>query len=166
MKELITRPAVQRAWLQIEKKTVPQYKWGYTVSEGLAKEFYRRYGVYYETIRNVPVLQPLENISRPEKFLLYQGAVNEARGFEQLIPAMKLIHCKLVICGDGNFMPELKKLIKENEVEDTVELKGMLSPDALWNIAQTAYIGIHVPEKQGLNQFLALPNKLFSFLLW
>ncbi len=164
MKEVMTRPAIQKAWRRIERKALPKFKWGYTVSNGLAREFQRLYGVNYETIRNLPYLQSLEPVMATEKFLLYQGAVNEARGFEQLIPAMKMITCKLVICGDGNFMQQLKALIKENKVEDKVVLKGMLPPDELWRVSRQAYIGIHVPEKEGLNQFLALPNKFFEYV--
>ena len=76
--------------------------------------------------------------------------MNEARAFEYLIPAMKWINCKLVICGDGNFMDQLKQLVKDNAVEDKVELKGMFSPDELWIIAQTGgYWDGHWLKTQG-----------------
>ena len=99
-----------------------------------------------------------------EKFILYQGAVNEARAFEYLIPAMQWVNCTLVICGDGNFMPQLKKLIGEYKLENKIVLKGMLPPDDLWSIAQQASIGIGLAEKEGLNQYLALPNKFFDYV--
>lgn len=164
LKEVITRPAVQKAWMKIEKKAVPQFKRGYTVSESIAEEFKRRYNVNYDTIRNVPLLKSLEDIKQADKFILYQGAVNEARGLEYLIPAMQWVNCKLVICGDGNFMQQLKKLISDYKLEKKVELTGMLSPDKLSEISQRAYIGVAVPEKEGLNQYLALPNKLFDYI--
>lgn len=164
LKEVISRPSIQKSWMKIEKKAVPQFKWGYTVSESIAEEFHRRYNVDYKTIRNVPVLQPLKPIVPTEKIILYQGAVNEARGLEYLIPAMQWVESKLVICGDGNFMPKLKKLISDYKLENKVELTGMLSPDELNGFSQKAYIGIAVPEKEGLNQYLALPNKLFDYI--
>lgn len=164
LKEVITRPGIQRFWLGIEKKAVPCFKWGYTVSESIAEEFYRRYGVEYKTIRNVPVLQPLIPPSNEEKIIIYQGAVNEARGFEYLIPAMKEVNARLLICGDGNFMPQLKSLIASLKLEEKVELKGMCSPEELRQLAARAYIGVAVPEKEGLNQFLALPNKFFDYI--
>lgn len=52
------------------EKAVPQFKWGYTVSESIAEEFNRRYGVEYKTIRNVPLLQPLKPVL-PRKDLSY-----------------------------------------------------------------------------------------------
>ena len=151
-------------WRRIEEHTVPQFRLGYTVSDSIATEFHQRYGVNYKTIRNLPRLLPLrENISK-EKFILYQGAVNEARAFEYLVPAMKFVNYRLIICGDGNFMPQLKELIKHNGLEEKIELKGMLSPAQLLEFSQHAYIGVAIAEKEGLNQYLALPNKFFDYI--
>ena len=164
LKEVITRPSIKKFWTRIERVAVPQFRWGYTVSESIAGEFHRLYGVSYATIRNIPVLKPLDNLPMTEKFILYQGAVNEARGFEYLIPAMKMIDHKLVICGDGNFMDQLKDLVIKNQVQDKVELKGMLQPGELWKISQQATIGVAFPENIGLNQYLALANKFFDYM--
>ena len=164
MKEVISRPAIQKAWAKIEKKTVPKFRLGYTVSESIADVFKNRYNVNYSTIRNLPVLQPGTTIEPTEKFILYQGAVNEARGLEYLIPAMEWINCKLMIAGDGNFMWQLKNLISNFKLEDKITLTGMLTPEKLRVISQKAYIGIAVPEKTGLNQLLALPNKFFDYI--
>ena len=164
LKEVVTRPAVKKFWAGIERMAVPKFKWGYTVSESIAEEFHRLYGVNYITIRNIPVLKPLDNLPGSEKFILYQGAVNEARGFEYLIPAMKMIRYKLVICGDGNFMDQLKDLITANQVQERVELKGMLPPAELWKISQQATVGVAFPENIGLNQYLALANKFFDYM--
>jgi glycosyltransferase involved in cell wall biosynthesis len=164
LKEVVTRPAVQKTWLLAEKKLVPKCKRGYTVSDSIAQELNKRYGVNYATIRNVPPLQELLPAEPVAKFILYQGAVNEARGFEFLIPAMRQVNCKLVICGDGNFMLQLKQLIRENKLEDKIELKGMQAPESLRQISQQAYIGIALAENTGLNQYLALPNKFFDYI--
>ncbi len=163
LKEVISRPEIQRKWMNFEKKAVPAFSYGYTVSEGIAAEFKKRYGVEYATIRNVPLLKPLEDIKK-EKFILYQGAVNEARGFEWLIPAMQSVNAKLVICGDGNFASQLKSLITQYNLESKIEWKGAVPPDELWNISQKAWIGIALAEKEGLNQWLALPNKFFDYI--
>lgn len=164
LKEVITRPSVHKTWLRIEKKKVPAFVFGYTVSESIAEEFNRRYGVNYKTIRNMPPLEPLENSSSKDRFILYQGAVNEARGLEWLVPAMQWVNAKLVICGDGNFMEQLKKLVADHKLEDKIELKGMMPPRELRLFSQQAYIAVAVPEKQGLNQYYALPNKFFDYI--
>ena len=164
LKEVRTRPRVKKVWLGIERFTVPKFFWGYTVSDGLANQFKGNYGKNYSVIRNVPLSKKLTPSAKTEKFLLYQGAVNEGRGFEFLIPAMKNINSKLVVCGDGNFMKELKQLIYENEVAAKVELKGMLLPDELQPFAQQATIGINLVEEKGLNQFYSLANKFFDYV--
>ncbi len=164
MKEVITRPAIKKIWDTVEKRLVPKFKYGYTVSESISGEFKKRYGVNYETIRNLPVLKETKFSFSSEIFILYQGAVNEGRGLEFLIPAMKNINCKLVICGDGNFMPKLKKLITKNKVEEKIELKGWTLPEKLRIISQQTTIGIALAEKEGLNQWLALPNKFFDYI--
>lgn len=164
LKEVVSRPGIQKAWSRIERKAVPEFRLGYTVSESIAGEFYRRYGVKYISIRNVPVLQPFDTPPSASRFILYQGAVNEARAFEYLVPAMLKVKSRLVICGDGNFMQQLRKLIADYKLEDKIELKGMLPPAELWKVAQQATIGIAVAENEGLNQYLALPNKFFDYI--
>ncbi len=57
MKEVISRPWVKKCWLAIERFALPRFEHGYTVSESIAHEFEKRYGVRYEVIRNVPVLE-------------------------------------------------------------------------------------------------------------
>ncbi|HMK25540.1 MAG TPA: glycosyltransferase [Chitinophagaceae bacterium] len=164
LKEVITRPRIKKIWTRVEKRLVPKFKLGYTVSESIAEEFLRRYAVKYKTIRNLPVLKEFDTIPTAEKFILYQGAVNEARGFEFLIPAMNWVNCKLVICGDGNFMPQVKELIADHKLENKIEWKGMLPPAEIWKISQQATVGIALAEKEGLNQWLALPNKFFDYV--
>ncbi len=164
LKEVVSRPAIHKIWLRIERKAVPQFKYGYTVGQGIAEEFNKRYGVEYACIRNMPILKNFPDLFVRETFLLYQGAVNEARAFEWLIPAMKNIKTELVICGSGNFMEQLKKLISQHNVEDKVYLKGQLSPEKLWEVSCRGYIGISVAENIGLNQYLALPNKFFDYI--
>lgn len=164
MKEVRTRPRVKKFWLAIEKFCVPRFRLGYTVSSGLAEQFRENYGRQYEVIRNLPVLRPLDPTLRKENILLYQGAVNEARGFEYLIPAMKQIPYRLVICGDGNFMGELKALIQQHGVAGKVELKGMMLPEDMWPVAQQAMLGLGLAEKEGINQFQALPNKFTEYM--
>lgn len=164
LKEVETRPMVKKIWTAVERKAVPQFATGYTVSGSIADVFRERYGVKYHVIRNMPLLRDLPANAGDDRFLLYSGAVNEARAFEQMIPAMKYINCRLVVCGDGNFMEKLKVLIQEHNVADKVELKGMLSPADLWEISTRATVGIGVAENTGINQYLALPNKFFDYI--
>lgn len=164
LKEVRTRPVVSKFWTAVERFAVPKFKHGYTVSQGLANEFAKRYGSRFAIIRNLPKRRADIPQPKRERFLVFQGAVNEARGFEYLIPAMKNIPYKLIICGDGNFMATLKSLIAANKVGDKVELKGMMLPDALRTLAQKAALGLGFAEKEGVNQYHALPNKFLEYM--
>lgn len=164
MKEVRTRPFIQKVWLAIERFSVPRFMHGYTVSEGLSNEFMKRYDRSYTVIRNLPVLKTLPETPKKERFLLSQGAVNEGRAFEYLIPAMKKIPYRLVVCGDGNFMRQLKTLVHDEGVDEKVEIKGMLPPEELWPITTSATLGMGMADGEGIHQFLALPNKFFDYI--
>lgn len=164
MKEVRTRPFIKKCWSAVERFAVPKFSYGYTVSQGLADAFNAQYNRNYEVIRNLPVLKPLDPDIQKQNFLLFQGAVNEARGFEFLVPALKKIPYRLVVCGDGNFMPQLKALISEHDVADKVDLRGMMLPEDMWPVAQQAALGLGLAEKEGINQFYALPNKFTDYM--
>jgi glycosyltransferase involved in cell wall biosynthesis len=164
LKEVVSRPAIKRKWDRIEKHAVPQFPYGYTVAQSIAEELNKKYKVHYKVIRNITVLKETVIIDRPGDFILYQGAVNEGRCLEYIIPAMKEVNSRLVICGDGNFMDQLRELIVQHNVEDKVELKGMVEPEELWNISLHAQIGLTIIENIGLNQYFSLPNKFFDYI--
>lgn len=163
MKEVLSRPRVNRIWSALANFLIPRYPKGYTVGQELIEKFKLNYGVTYALIRNVPVRDPNFNPKEDaEPFILYQGAVNQGRGFETLIPAMRMIPYKLVICGDGNYMEQLKRSIEEENVTDRVQLTGMIAPSELRNWARRAWVGISLPDPEGANQYLALTNKFFN----
>ena len=164
MKEIVTRPAIYKTWKRIERYTVPKFKHGYTVNQPIANEFKKMYGVDYEVIRNVTLLKEIPPVEKKEKFILYQGAVNEGRCFETLIPAFKNINCKLIICGDGNFMQQAKQLVATNNLQDKVIFKGRIKPDELSIITQQAYIGITLFDDRALSNYYSLANRFFDYL--
>lgn len=170
MKEVVSRPQIRKFWKWVERKTVPKFKYGYTVNQPIADEFKKMYGVDYEVVRNMPVLsseltfQQQTTNRKPQTFILYQGDVNEGRSFETLIPAMKNVNVPLVICGDGNFFKQAKQLVKEHGLEEKIIFKGRMKPDELRNFAPSAYIGITLFENNGLSNYLSLGNKFFDYI--
>lgn len=165
-KEVITRPFIHKCWLRIEKFAVPKFTTGYTVNDFIAGELKKRYGVNYAVVRNMPRLSFLPaRVEKKEKWLLYQGAVNEGRCFETLIPAMKNVDATLVICGTGNFFQQAVTLAAENHLEKKIIFKGNLSPADLVQFTPTAYIGITLFEAAGLNQYQSLANRFFDYIM-
>lgn len=164
LKEVQTNPLSSGVWSFVEKIAVPRFKNGYTVCESIAAELNLRHGVTYKTIRNLPLRSPASESIVPGKKFIYTGAVNEARGFEVLIPAMRYVNYPLVICGDGNFMREALELTKKHGVSEKIIFKGMLHPQQLRKELASAYIGLNLVENTGLNQYYSLANKFFDYI--
>jgi len=164
MQEIVSRPRIHNFWKNIEKRAVPAFEHGYTVNQPIADEFQRMYGVNYAVVKNAPVLQPLSIPEKKEKYILYQGAVNEGRCFETLIPAMQYVNAPLVICGDGNFMQQAKNLVEANGLQQKIIFKGMVSPDELKKITLQAHVGITLFEKTGLSNYFSLANRFFDYI--
>ena len=169
--EVKRRRIISAAWQWVEQTAVPKFKFGYTVNHFIAGELKRRYKVDYEVIRNLPVrpafaiAMPNETVQLPAgNFFLYQGAVNEGRGFETLIPAMKQVDARLVIAGNGNFYQKAKAICKEHALEDKVHFLGYVKPDELKTLTTYAYAGITIFENSGLNQYYSLANRYFDYI--
>ena len=164
LKEVISRPAIHKMWLWIEQHTVPHFPIGYTIGDCYAAEFKRKYGVQYGIVRNATILRPIQIPERKEKYILYQGAVNVGRRFEQLIPAMQWINIPLIICGEGNFFEEAKALVAQYHLEDKVIFKGYVAPEALRKYTLEAYIGITLFEETSLSNRLSMANRFFDYM--
>jgi glycosyltransferase involved in cell wall biosynthesis len=154
MKEVVTRPHIHKVWMAIERFAVPRFRNGYTVNDFIAGELLKRYGVHYAVTRNLPYRRLTEAADpNRERILICQGAVNEGRSFETLIPAMKDVNARLMIIGTGNFYKQAKELVRLHSLEDKVEFRGDLIPDELRICTPLAYIGITLFEKTGMNQY-------------
>jgi len=166
-KEVRTRPNILKIWKQIEAFAVPKFPKGYTVNSHLAKLFHENYGVSYQIVRNISFKYPLENIDNEyiNRFILYQGAVNEGRCFEELIPAMKWVNATLVIAGTGNFYTQVEELIRYFKLEHKIILKGSIPPNELRQLSQEGYIGITLFEPNGVNQYYSLANRFFDYMM-
>lgn len=164
MKEIVERPFIYKFWKFIERKTVPKFKNGYTVNELIAKEFEKLYNVRYDVIRSIALYDSAKREDVKEKFILYQGAVNEGRSFETLIPSMQWVDAKLIICGDGNFMKQAQKLVRKYQLAEKVVFKGMVPPEELRSFTQRSYIGITIFEKDALSNYYSLANRFFDYI--
>jgi glycosyltransferase involved in cell wall biosynthesis len=171
MQEVVTRPAIYKMWKTVERFCVPKFQIGYTVNDLIANEIFRLYGVKYAVIRNAPVLRPesppARGIAPPlpaGRFILYQGAVNEGRCFESLIPAMQTVDAPLLICGEGNFMEQARALVRQYGLEEKVIFRGMVRPEDLPPITRLAYIGITLFDRQGISNYYSLANRFFDYI--
>jgi glycosyltransferase involved in cell wall biosynthesis len=167
MQEVMSRPFIHRMWKKVERFAVPKFQVGYTVNEQIAGEFRRHYGVEYAVVRNLPLLEAdgvAGDRMLPERYVLYQGAVNEGRCFETLIPAMLDVDARLLICGDGNFMDKARELVRLHGLEEKIIFLGRLRPGELRAVTKSAWCGITLFDRRGLSNYYSLANRFFDYM--
>lgn len=164
IKESISRPVIHKMWTIIANYFIPRFPVGYTIGECYASEFKKRYGVDYKIVRNATVLKPLIIPEKKEQYILYQGAVNVGRCFEQLIPAMKQVETTLIVCGEGNFFNEARAITAECGLQDKVIFKGYVPPTELPAYTNEALVGITLFEETSLSNRLSLANRFFDYM--
>ena len=165
MKEIVTRPRIQKIWLAIERFAVPRFPRGYTVNHTIADIFLEKYKVHYGVVYNFAKLDTTTMSSENGDFILYQGAVNEGREFETLIPAMQYVQMPLHIYGSGNFVEPLKTLIAANNVENKVKYFGKVTPAELKRVTPSAYMGILLMDRHSLNNYCSLANRFTDYMM-
>jgi glycosyltransferase involved in cell wall biosynthesis len=165
MPEVVRRPLVQRLWQWVERTYVPRFHCAYTVSAGIQNILKNAYDKKVSLIRNVPKRAHYARTAATAPFILYQGALNEGRGLENMILAMKhLNNIQLKLAGEGDLSVFLRKFTEENCLSDRVIFLGNLEPDVLKNYTNQAFIGINLLENRGLNYYFSLANKFFDYI--
>lgn len=165
LEEVVERPFVHFIWQKVEAlamKTADSY---YTISQGYASLFKKRYSTDFKVIRNVPTIAEKSNSSdNGEAFIIYQGALNVGRGIEEAILAMnKISGLTLNIYGDGPIESELKALIAREKLENKVNLMGAVLPQDLKNITAKAFVGLTLFSSTGLHHQYSLANRFFDY---
>lgn len=167
LKEVTTRPAIKNMWEWIGSHTVPHFKYGYTIGQYYAEFFHKKYGVSYNIVRNATILnnKHLSDYNLADPYILYQGAVNEGRCFEELIPAMKYVNGTLIICGKGNFYDKAIALTKSLGLEEKIIFKGYIPPSELPLYTENATIGITLFDANNvLSNYYSMANRFFDYM--
>jgi len=160
--EIEHRPVTKWLWSKLEKWIYPKIKKGYTVNESIANWYNTAYGIEMDVVRNCPRFRERKAVKK--NFILYQGALNEGRGLEELIEAMQWVNGQLKIAGSGEIDRQLKELVQQYNLHHKIEFLGYLQPDALLNITQQAYIGVNLLKAYSLNYYYSLANKFFDYM--
>ena len=173
--EVINRPTVKKIWEITANLTIPNLKYCYTVGNCLAEVFDEKYGVKFEVIRNVPFSTGNDlagnfklpaKLSDDRKILLYQGALNDGRGLEEMIQTMPEIqNAELWLVGEGDLSDSLRGLARElNLLNNQVKFLGYKTPEKLKSITLQADIGLNLLKNKGLNYYYSLANKAFDYI--
>ena len=175
--EVERRKSIQKIWEAVQKFTFKHTNAAFTVGPSIAQYFEERYKKPVAVVRNMPIKSGATNTINPpspawqskidalqgQRFILYQGALNEARGLEALIQAMSEITAILVLAGEGDLSQTLRNLTQSLNLEHKVIFLGMVPPNELSQLTKQAYIGYNVSQNAGLSYFLSLNNKFFDY---
>jgi glycosyltransferase involved in cell wall biosynthesis len=127
----------------------------------------QEYKAGFEVVRNVPGLseQPILPIHERERLIVYQGALNEGRGLEAAIMAMKgLPEFRLRLIGEGDLSDQLRELTIEQGLNGRVEFAGYVLPKDLYALTCKAMVGLNVLESRSRSYYYSLANKFFDYM--
>ena len=169
--EVARRPHIKLAWYLLGKWCVPHATAAYTVGRDIAAILSRRYGLPFGVVRNFPIPQsgPAPAVLRKHTpgqpfTVLYQGALNEGRGIEELIDAaVALPDVRVLIAGDGPEGERLRAYAKTRHAANVTFL-GMLPPDELRALTPTVDLGYALMRRVSLNYYLSLSNKTADYV--
>jgi len=167
--EVLHRPFTKKIWEILEGYIIPKLTHCYTVSESIATLFQEKYKTNFDIIRNVPILNSDKEIlykynEEHERYIIYQGALNQGRGLEPLIEAMQWVDCHLYLVGEGDLSEDLRVIAQKFKVKSKVKFMGYIEPSKLPNITNKAFLGINVSDNLGLSYYYSLNNKCFDYI--
>lgn len=173
--ELINRRKVQWIWKRIERAIFPKLKNVTTVNRSIADLYQQAYGIRPAVIRNVPYGREIGDdmptkadlgFDRDKKLLILQGSgINIQRGAEEMIEAMVHIpDTQLLVVGDGDVIPALKRMVGELHLEEKVLFMPRQPYPILSNLTYIADLGLTLDKDTNINYRYSLPNKLFDYI--
>lgn len=172
--ELISRPKVRAVWESIERFIFPRLKFVSTVNHSIAEKYKEKYGIPLKVVRNVsPLWKPTHIRSKKElgipegkHILIMQGAgLNIDRGVEEAIRMMPFLeNAVLIIVGNGDIIPEMKKLVEAEKWQDLVLFFGKRPYAELLQFTQHADLGLSFDQPTNPNYLFSLPNKIFDYI--
>jgi glycosyltransferase involved in cell wall biosynthesis len=160
--------AERKLWSAVEARLIGDADRVVTVSEGIAEELARRYGIEPPVVLlncptrpaspPDPARSPLSSIRGPgEMLVLYAGAMEPNRGLEALVEAASGARgWRLVMMGWGSLESSLHA--------PGVEFVAPVSPHEIVGAAAGADVGVIPYLPAGLNNTLSFPNKLFDYV--
>ena len=172
--EIQNKKLVKKVWQTIEQFIFPKLKHIITVNQSIAQLFKDEYNKDLRILRNVPnKVETLKlkskselDIAEDKDIIITQGAgININRGIEELVEAMQYLNnVHLIIIGDGDVIPQLKKRVLELKLENSIIFKGRMPYHEMMQYTQHAKLGITIDKDTNTNYKYSLPNKLFDFI--
>lgn len=170
------RPWVRWFWQGVQAGYLPRTDAVFTVSESIAEELRESYDIPPPTVLyNAPAfeevspsrkLREMTGIPEDRAVILHQGSMRRDRGCEQLVAAMRnLDNAALVFLGSGSLQSTLEEIVQLHDLQDRIYFVPPVPPTELLPVTASADIGVTLLQDTCRNHRLALPNKLFEYLM-
>jgi len=172
--EIQNKALVKNVWMIIERWIFPKLKYIFTVNQSIAQLYKKEYGKNLQILRNIPHKLPFKelkskselNIPKDKDIIITQGAgINIDRGIEEAVEAMQYLEgvC-LMIIGNGDVIPNLKKRVLELKLENSIIFRGRMPYHEMMQYTQHAQLGLTLDKNTNINYRFSLPNKLFDYI--
>lgn len=156
---------------EIERRFITRSDAVITVSDGIADALVTAHGLVRRphVIRNVPPFQevPRHPVGQPPR-LLFHGLLKPSRGIEMLVETLARLpgyHLTLRGTGPGPFLAALRRQADRLGVADRLTFEPFVSAEAVVERASLCDIGIFCAPDRPLNNYYALPNKVFEYIM-
>lgn len=166
---------VQSYYKTAEARLVPKCHGVIAVSNLLADELRRRFGVDPVVVANCIEKRPLEDRSTLKRVLgipetsvvaLYQGGLLLGRAIDELVDAVALVpEILLVVQGTGPYEGAMKKRVVDRGVSDRVFFMGQVPFHQLFELTCGADIGTVFLDGLTRNHQLAWTNRMFMYMM-
>ena len=165
-------------WRRLEHRLIGEADLVVTVSDLLANELVRRYGIEQPSvIRNLPStagkaaggesLRARVGVAADAPVALYLGGLMRDRGIEELVaaaPGVEGLHVLLVGSGEPRYVAAIEAEADRLRIPDRVHLAGSVPSSRAVRAASEADVGLVANLHGGLNHQYTLPNRLFTYL--
>jgi len=172
--EIQNRKLVKNTWKIIEGWIFPKLKHVFTVNQSIADLYKKEYDKDIQILRNIPHKLELTrlkskaelNIPDDKNLIITQGAgINIDRGIEEAVEALQYLDdvC-LMIIGNGDVIPKLKKMVVKLNLKNSVIFRDRMPYDKMMQYTRHAQLGLTLDKNTNINYKLSLPNKLFDYV--
>ncbi len=169
------RPVVKWFWRRLEKRFIHKANCVVTINHSIGNELLRRYNIKDPTVvmnvAETPSIDPPINIRQKfnltQKFvLIYQGVLRPGQGIDRALRAIKGVpDTGILFVGDGPYRALIDEMTRQLDIEDRVRFAGVVPPEQLPSYTVGADAGLLLMESTALNNYLALPQKLFQYIM-
>ena len=170
----------------IEKNLIGSADVVFTVSDSIADEYKKLYGIIKPTlIYNTPVYRDVNELSKSDnifrrkfsihenqKIFIYQGGFSKSRGIESILVAFDHLYSDykgekdslpvIVFMGYGTLLP---LILQFSNRCSNIFYHPAVKINEVFDYTKCADFGILYTENSCLNNYYCMPNKIFEYLM-